>query len=182
MSQKVLMPGEFDLLLEGARELLPKRTRERDCLALVLIYDLALRIHEACNLRLDQFDPDLRTVTINGKGSRWHDGKKACRLPVSERVVAHVSGRDGGFLLTTCHGNPVVPQHYRRMLAWLGPKAIGKHVYPHMLRHTRITDLGIDSRQPLPAVQRFARHDSLATTQQYLHLRENWMDDLRDAL
>lgn len=183
---KVLLPGEFDQLLEGAADLLPTRTRERDTRALILIYDLALRIHEACDLRWEQFDGGFQVVTIDGKGSRWRDGKKRCRLPVSERLAQELArggaGARGGHVLTTSRGNPVAPQHYRRMLAWLGPAAIGKHVYPHMLRHTRITDLGIDSQKPLRAVQEFARHDSLATTEMYLHLRENWMDELRDAL
>ena len=55
---------------------------------------------------------------------------------------------------------------------------LGRHVHPHMLRHSCDTHL-LRRGAPLEAIRKFLGHQSLASTQVYLHLAP---EDVRAAL
>ena len=181
---KSLQRGEFDQLIEAApRYIWRKSLVNREVLALVLLHDLALRCHEMVNLTIESFDLESKTVTVDGKGSRWAVGKKRCVLPVSERILEHLERHEyENHLITTSTGMPVDASQYRRLLPVLGQQILGKHVHPHMLRHSRITELALDKKVDILIVMKFARHESVSTTMKYLHFREDWMDEIVHAL
>lgn len=176
---KALQPGEFDELLAEID------TRSvRDALVICLLHDSAMRIEDALTIRMMDFSPDRTLVQI-------HDGKhrhadEYDTVPVSartiERLERYLPTRVDGSrsLITSSNGNRLHQQHFRRMLAKVGHEVLGKHVHPHMLRHSSITALACDHNLPLPTVQAFARHKRLDTTQRYLHVRPGWSDEVRE--
>lgn len=183
MSLKRLLPGEFDDLLAEVDTI-----STRDALVLCMLHDSAMRIDDALTVRLDHFSPDRTLVRIvDGK---WRTEKdEPDTLPVSPRTIERLERylpvrptRDDGPLILSSRGNMMYQQHYRRMLARVGQNVLGKHVNPHMLRHTAITEAAIGVKggrpaMPLPVVQKFARHRNLATTQTYIHVDESWAED-----
>lgn len=186
-SVAALEPGEFDELLRAVRR---QREGVRDALCCLLLHDSAMRIEDALSVELTHFSDDRSLVRVwDGK---WRTDKQYDTLPVSQRTIEQLDlylperpQRTSGPLLLTREGMKVYQQHYQRLLARLGPRVLGKHVYPHMLRATRITDLacgvpGVSQPAPLPLVQQFARHKNLATTQRYIAVRPAWADELRE--
>lgn len=177
---KALDPGEFEPLLDECKR--DSRNPERDSLALVLMHDAGLRVHEACGLPLHAINPQQGLLRVVGKG-----GKPAV-LPTSLRLLDHYDAWldirpdiDGPWLLCSNCG-AVNQSHYRRLLARIGPRALGKHVHPHMLRHTILTDLAVDKGVPLPLVQQFGRHANIATTGVYLQVRPTWAANIKQIL
>lgn len=186
MSSKRLLAGEFDELLRMIR----KRSI-KDALVLCLLHDSAMRIEDALCVQLHHFSPDHSLVRV--EDGKWRkDGKhEPDTLPVSPRTTEllklYLEQRVDGarVLITSSAGNKMHQQHYRRLLAREGKRVLGKHVYPHMLRHTSITEAacgvrGVKPALPLPVVQKFARHRNLKTTQSYVHVDETWAHDMRD--
>lgn len=183
---KRLLEGEFDSLLDYVDH----RCLVRDAAILCLLHDSALRVEDAMCVRLEHFSPDMTLVRIEDGKWRTHRDEPDT-LPVSRRTIQRIErylaerGQGGGPLFLTSEGNKIHQQHVRRLLARVGPKAIGRHVYPHMLRRTGITEaaLGTTTRPalPLPVVQRFARHRNLQTTQDYIvHADEKWAKDMHE--
>lgn len=176
---KALEPGEFDQLLD---EMNTRSHAERDVLALLLLHDAGLRVQEVCSLPFTSVNRERTALRVTGKK------QKTAILPMSERlrdawdIWSVVRPAVPGPVLVTARGNQVWPQHYRRLLARVGWNVLGKHVHPHMLRHTIITELAVDLGVPLPIVKQFARHSNIATTEVYLHVRPEWGEDVRHAL
>ena len=70
---------------------------------------------------------------------------------------------------------------YRVLVAAAKRARVGKHVHPHMLRHTfasHCTMLGV----PPAKIQQWMGHASLQTTERYAHLRPDFGDDLIEGL
>jgi integrase len=181
MSLRRLLEGEFDDLLAEVDTL---RTGTRDSLVLCMLHDSAMRIGDALNVQLDHFSPDRTLVrVVDGK---WRTDKdEPDTLPVSRRTIERLERylptrhqRNGGPLILSATGMAMHDQHYRRLLAREGMRVLGKHVSPHMLRHTAISEAALGTSttpaKPLPVVQKFARHRNLKTTEQYIHVDEGW--------
>lgn len=181
---QALEPGEFEQLLEEV-EALPHNA-QRDALALCLMHDLAGRIGDVVNARAEDVSDDQCYFRFwNGKKRKANEYDT---LPIStrtaERLNRYLAVRTPGeTLLTTSTGQAVTDSHYRRLLRRLGPRVLGKHVYPHLLRHTQLTDAACGTPTkpalPMPIVQKLGRHKSLRTTEKYIHVRPSWGDDVR---
>jgi len=57
----------------------------------------------------------------------------------------------------------------RSLAAWAIRRGLGRHVHPHMLRHSFASHL-LQSSGDLRAVQEMLGHSSIASTQVYTHL------------
>jgi len=76
-------------------------------------------------------------------------------------------------------GQPLAGAYLYQVVSRYGKRAgLQKHVHPHMLRHTALTNL-ILRGIPMPMVQRIAGHKNVSTTQVYVHVTN---DDIREAL
>lgn len=179
-----LQPGEFDELLAEVDTI-----STRDALVLCLLHDSAMRIEDALTLRLDDFSPDRTLVRV--WGGKHRDADEYDTLPVSARTIERLeqwldqrpvpdAEEHRDLLILSSAGRKVWGQHYRRLLEREGMRVLGRRVWPHLLRHTSITELACDHNVPLPVVQAFARHRSIATTERYLHVRPGWAEGIRD--
>jgi integrase len=181
---RVLDQGEFDQLLAEVDTI-----STRDALVLCLLHDSAMRIEDALTVRLQDFSPDRTLVRVwDGK---HRDANEYDTLPVSRRTIDRLElwlpqrpvparESDRELLILSASGRKVWGQHYRRLLEREGQRVLGRRVWPHLLRHTSITELACDHGVPLPTVQAFARHRSLATTERYVHVRPGWAEGVRD--
>lgn len=141
-----------------------------------------MRCCEIAGIDLDRGDITERRVTIRkGKGS------KARSFKTSSRLWELVREMPGGMLARTATGEPADAHyistrsalHFRRSLK-MAPDALGP-VCLHRCRDTFASDLyaaGVDIRK----IQVLLGHESLITTQKYVLVTEEQLDDAIDSL
>ena len=138
-----------------------------------------LRITELCDIRAGdlQAGVDEYRVRIRGKGDkeRW--------IEVPESLVAEIRQEFAGhdWLFETRTG-----QRYNRMdlytaVSTAGRLAVGRHVYPHMLRHTFATRM-ILAGKTVKAVSVYLGHSGTAFTQDMYVSDTLGLDDIMDTM
>ena len=79
------------------------------------------------------------------------------------------------------HGRRLSPRSIeRRLAAWAIKQGLGRHVHPHMLRHSFASHV-LQSSGDLRAVQEMLGHASIASTQVYTHLDFQALAKVYDA-
>lgn len=159
----------------------------RDRAMLELMYAAGLRASEVGALRLNEYNPTLGVVLVNGKGNKqrlvpigkpsmqWADRYlKEVREPLMSRFM---DGRDQHRLLLSNNGRPL-----ERIAVWQIVRrcanAAGLHeVHPHMLRHSFATHL-LAGGADLRVVQELLGHADIATTQIYTHVDRSRLRDV----
>lgn len=160
--------------------LLIKELPQRESVLIELMFMTGLRISEAVNLR--GMDIDQNKLTVKGIGK----GNKEFEQPINKEMfdklynLAVINNRT---LEKTIFYYDDVKSPRKKALSELvkyAKEIIGKHVTPHMIRHscgTYLRDKGWDLRE----IQEFLRHTKLETTKIYTHidsekLRIKWKD------
>ncbi len=144
------------------------------------VYSLGLRLGEARHLRLKQIESPRMCVRIpDSKGD-----DRLVPLPESTLAVLRewwkthrnpewifpAPGRDGKKAPTATQ--PVCETTVQGALRRTVKKLkIGKHVYPHVFRHSYATHM-LEAGVPIQHVQRCLGHRSLVTTMIYLHVTQ----------
>lgn len=140
------------------------------------LYGSGLRVSELIDLRISRISLSDRLMIVEGKGSKQRmvpmspasvDLIKAY-LPQRNRINIKPSGRD--ILFLNRRGAPlsrVMVFYIIRDLAAMA--GIQKTVSPHTMRHSFATHL-LEGGANLRAIQEMLGHESISTTEIYLHL------------
>ncbi len=188
---QVLNQQEVEALLKIPNKRAATGLRNRAILGLMV--NAGLRVSEVIGkegeddlkncggLRLDHIDlktGDLRIV--NGKGGV--DRNLAMNdedVEILKKWLKVRPATDHNLVFCTLKGERMENRYLRSMVARIAKKAgIKRRVYPHLLRHTALTDLYSDTKNVL-LVQNAAGHRSPNTTQIYVHITA---DDVKDAM
>ena len=145
--------------------------RTRDGAVLVLLFYTALRVTELRQLDLGQVDLAASTLrTVRRKGGKMQD--VILHPTAREALLAYLGVRPSSpspALFLAKHNNRTSVRSIQKMLAKLGREAgLGNRLHPHALRHacaTAMSSVGVGSS----LIQRHLAHDSLVTTERYLH-------------
>lgn len=154
------------------------KTAARNALLILLMYRAGLRVSEAVNIRPRDLERDGVIHLYDAKGG---DGTAYFTpdviLPTLDRYIAQRTAWLGDLhpelpLIINPNGSPVTVRYVQRLVLRLKAKA-GIHgiVTPHVFRHSFATEL-IEDGFPLHEVQRLLRHANIATTEVYLHVRD----------
>jgi len=143
-----------------------------------LLWDSGARISEITNLKIQDFDPVQRFLTL--RNTKNHQDRI---IPITDNMTGSlrklVGGRREGYIFRGREDNPM-----SRLSAYLALKrrvvasGINKNIRPHTFRHHWITTK-LDKGVPLPQVQKFVGHSSLSSTSLYYHFTQ---EDLRKVL
>lgn len=160
----------------------------RDRALVMFLCDTGCRINEALTLAMRDIDlPEvgIGAAVVTGKG-----GKDRTVYFTHETVEGLrswlVSGRGrwvgrntaSGAVFVGKHGKPLSYSTARAAIVRLERRAnLGRHVNPHLLRHTFATD-ALKHGMNLRALQELMGHASLRSTEIYLHLVD---EDLRNS-
>lgn len=134
------------------------------------LYSLGLRASEARNLKWGDIDLEMNTVTVKQKGGSLK------RLPMNELLVVGLSALQRAkddddyyvFESKRIKGQPI--SNSRKALHEAVKKAkIGKHVYPHLFRHSIATHL-MAKNVNMRVIQKYLGHTSISTTEFYTHV------------
>lgn len=163
---KVLSPEEVRALVKAARGVMHKA-------AIAVLYEGALRASELCSLRmrdLEFTDYGFR-IRVRGKtGVRTlplHDSAPYLRAWLQ---VHPKPGDPDSPLFVGRGGKPLTRMGVYQIVARAGERAgIGKRVHPHMLRHTRLTQLARElTEQELKVFAGWTQSSDMAAV--YVHL------------
>ena len=168
----VLSLREIDQLLEALPEL-----RYRAFFS--LIYDAGLRISEAVHLKVGAIDRAREIVRIIGKGNKERQVKLGNRTyALLQSYWWEVRAKEPhsepfsreSLLFSNGQGGPISHEAARRILAEAAlAVGIAKRVTPHCLRHSFAVHQ-LESGTDLRVVQVQLGHDSISSTQTYLHV------------
>ncbi len=146
----------------------------RDRALFELAYSSGLRLAELAGLDVERLDLAVGEVRVWGKGSKERIVPVGAAAIAAVRawlpVRAGVPNADPKALFVGTSGKRIAPRAIQRRLAeWAMKQGLGRHVHPHMLRHSFASHL-LQSSGDLRAVQEMLGHASIASTQVYTHL------------
>lgn len=139
------------------------------------LYSCGLRVSELCNLTLSQLHLDDGFVLVHGKGN------KERLVPMSPAAISYISEyvaqdrkqpkpghEDKVFInrLGTAMSRVMIFKIIKTLTALAG---VDKTVSPHTLRHSFATHL-LEGGANLRTIQMMLGHESIATTEVYLHV------------
>ncbi len=148
----------------------------RNRLILELMYRAGLRVSEAVGVTIRDVERDglIRLYQAKGgDGTAYFDPARI--LPLLDRwldVRAGWAQEDAQRLFVRPDGRPVTVRYVQRLIKRMKAElGIQGKLTPHVLRHTYATEL-IEEGFSLVEVQSALRHQNLATTSVYLHIRD----------
>ena len=165
----ILSPEEVSQLLNFK----PKNVQEKRDIAIIeLIYSSGLRVSEAVNANLDDFEDNKNFLRVLGKGSKTRlvpvgrYARKAIDEWIGERKK--LSTKDNS-LFVNLRGKRISARSVQEKIKNIAIMQGLPPVNPHMLRHSFATHL-LESSGDLRSIQELLGHSSLSTTQIYTRL------------
>ena len=165
----IISPEEVSQLLNFK----PKNAQEKRDLAIIeLIYSSGLRVSEAVNSNINDFEDNKNFLRVLGKGS------KTRLVPVGRYAQAAINDwiieRDkllskDDALFINLRGNRITTRSVQERIKNIALMQGLPPVNPHMLRHSFATHL-LESSGDLRSIQELLGHSSLSTTQIYTRL------------
>ena len=157
----------------------------RDRALVELAYSSGLRLSELAGLDVDRLDLATGEVRVWGKGNKERvvpvgaKARTAITAWLARREALAAAGETAMFV--GARGRRISPRTIeRRLESWAIRQGLGRHVHPHMLRHSFASHV-LQSSGDLRAVQEMLGHASIASTQVYTHLYFQALAKVYDA-
>ena len=169
--------NEINRLLDAPDLATPQGLRDRAIID--LIYASGMRLSELSSLDIDQVKIDSGEIKVLGKGAKERIVLVG-ELAIDTLVKYLKQGRprivtlngDQKALFINKFGRRLSQRMIQKNINKYALKAgIGKHIYPHLLRHSFATHM-LDGGADLRVVQELLGHSNLATTQIYTHVTQ----------
>ena len=144
----------------------------RDICIIELIYACGLRVSEAANININDYEEGLQFLGVLGKGSKVRlvpvgsFAIKAIELWLEKR--ANIETNENA-LFINLRGKRISPRSIQNSIKKISIAQGLPPVHPHMLRHSFATHL-LESSGDLRSIQELLGHASLSTTQIYTKL------------
>jgi len=158
---------------------------KRDKAIMELFYSSGLRLSELVNLNFDDIDLKDATVRVTGKGNKQRIvpvgryAVEALRTWYEERSAIKQSDVNAVFIGAS--GKRLTPRAVQlRVAAWAKKQGLGRHLHPHLFRHSFASHL-LESSHDLRGVQELLGHANISTTQVYTHLDFQHLAKIYDA-
>jgi len=157
----------------------------RDRALFELAYSSGLRLSELAGLDVERVDLATGEVRVWGKGAKERivpvgsAAATALRAWLPMRSDLALAAEKA--LFVGKGGKRITPRSIeRRLAAHAVTQGLGRHVHPHMLRHSFASHV-LQSSGDLRAVQEMLGHASIASTQVYTHLDFQYLAKAYDA-
>ena len=165
----ILSPEEVSQLLN----FMPKNSQEKRDLAIIeLIYSSGLRVSEAVNSNLNDFEENKNFLRVIGKGSKTRlvpVGRYAQNAINDWMLERDKLSTQDNALFVNLRGSRISTRSVQERIKNIALMQGLPPVNPHMLRHSFATHL-LESSGDLRSIQELLGHSSLSTTQIYTRL------------
>ncbi|MCM1137295.1 MAG: tyrosine recombinase XerD [Duncaniella sp.] len=171
---EVLTVDEIDAMISAIDY--TKAEAQRDRAMIETLYGCGLRVSELVNLEISKIFPQEGYLVVQGKGN------KERLVPMSEislseidsymsdRTLLPIKPGEENILFLNRRGHRMTRMRVFQIVKDLAEKAgIRKTISPHTLRHSFATHL-LEGGANLRAIQQMLGHESIETTQIYIHL------------
>lgn len=171
---EVLTVEEIDAMIAAIDH--NKAEAQRDRAMIETLYGCGLRVSELVNLEISKIFPDEGYLVVQGKGN------KERLVPMSEvslaeidsymadRAMLPIKAGEDNILFLNRRGHRMTRMRVFQIVKELAENAgIRKTISPHTLRHSFATHL-LEGGANLRAIQQMLGHESIETTQIYIHL------------
>ncbi len=175
---KALGREEIETVLHGPKATSDSKTAyaiaERDRTMLEVFYAGALRVSEIIGVKMEDLKLDLGYVMVRGKGDKermvpiGRSAMEALGAYLRGARPALLAGKACPFLFPGRAARQLSRQSVWAMVR-SSSLATGRHVSPHMLRHSCATHM-VENGADLRTVQTILGHADISTTQVYTHL------------
>jgi integrase/recombinase XerD len=173
---------EVDILLKSISE--EDIYQLRDKAIFELLYSCGLRITEAVDLTMSDYDFENMFLKVRGKGSKERIvpmGQEAVRLILKYVNVSRESilgERTSEYLFISKKGSKLNRKSVWRLLkGYVDSTEIKKNITPHTLRHSFATHM-IENGADLRSVQELLGHMDISTTQVYTHMARKKLGEI----
>lgn len=171
----VLSVGEIDSMIAAIDPESP--TALRNHAIIETLYGCGLRVSELCDMRLSRIDFTRGMALIEGKGSKERivpmsdSSLELIRRYVStDRASLRIDRGEEDIVFLNVRGHRLTRQMVFTVLRQLAALAgIRTVISPHTLRHSFATHL-LEGGANLRAIQQMLGHESISTTEIYLHM------------
>lgn len=178
----VLSVGEIDSMIAAIDPESP--TALRNHAIIETLYGCGLRVSELCDMRLSRIDFTRGMALIEGKGSKERivpmsdSSLELIRRYVStDRASLRIDRGEEDIVFLNVRGHRLTRQMVFTMLRQLAALAgIRTVISPHTLRHSFATHL-LEGGANLRAIQQMLGHESISTTEIYLHMDNSHLRD-----
>ena len=147
-------------------------TGGRDRPMLHFLWVTGVRRQELVTIKLEDLDLEHRRCRVTGKGGKERGVRftVACQKDLEAwlklRATRHAT--TDALFISVRGGGPIHPNSINVLFKnWAKKAGIKDDIWPHLMRHTRITALV--NRLGLHGAARFAGHSNVNTTQSYFH-------------
>jgi len=149
----------------------------------VTAYATGVRISEACRIRIEDLDSRRGVIRVRGKGSRERYVRLGEKLLDLLRRYYHRERPKGPWLFPRPGGEEPVSSDQARyaLKKALRRTSLGKHVTPHVLRHSFATHL-LEAGTDLRVIQVLLGHASIRTTARYTRVSKEFIRRSADPL
>lgn len=173
---------EIDMIINSVD--LSKAEGQRNRAILETLYSCGLRVSELINLKISNLFFDAGFIKVEGKGS------KERLVPISNRAINEIElylnnhrkylniyPADEDVLFLNRRGKKLSRVMIFTIIKNISLELnINKNISPHTLRHSFATHL-IEGGANLRAVQEMLGHESIITTEIYMHLDKEYLKD-----
>lgn len=148
---------------------------KRDRIMFELMYASGLRLSELINLKINDVDFNANILNIQGKGNKqrivpFYDAIGNDLKEYINNIRPKFKPKNHEYIFVNQKGGQLTSRGVQYRMNEAGRKAnFTMHLHPHMLRHSFATHL-LDQGADLRFVQELLGHESLATTQIYVHV------------
>ena len=175
---EVLTIEEIDRLTDSFDLSQPEGHRNKTIIE--VMYGCGLRVSELVNLKISNIYPNEGYIIVEGKGNKQRivpisdSALKEISLYLENRKELNIKGCEDILFLNRRGG-----QLSRVMVFYIIKRQceicnINKNISPHSLRHTFATHL-LEGGANLRAIQQMLGHESIATTEIYVHLDREFL-------
>ena len=161
---------------------LSKPENIRNKAMLEVLYGAGLRVSELIGLKLSNYYPDVEFIKVTGKGN------KERLVPIGSSAIKHleiyrdtvrnqvaIKKGEEDFIFLNRRGTKLSRVMVFMMIKELAVKiGLKKTISPHTFRHSFATHL-IEGGADLRAVQEMLGHESITTTEIYMHLDKSFL-------
>lgn len=171
---EVLSVEEIDAMIAAIDPQLAEAQRNRAIME--TLYGCGLRVSELINLQMGDIYADEHYLVVQGKGDKQRivpmsdRSIEEIRAYLPEREMLRISPADRHILFLNRRGRQLTRFMIYHIVRDLAVAAgIRRDISPHTLRHSFATHL-LEGGANLRAIQQMLGHESIATTEIYLHV------------
>lgn len=177
----VLNVEDIDAMIDAIDMTKPEGQRNRAIIE--TLYGCGLRVSELCNLEISNINFKEELLIVIGKGDKQRlvpmspTSIEEIELWLADRANINIKRGEEGIVFVGRRGKRltrVMIFYIVRQLAELA--GIRKTISPHTLRHSFATHL-LEGGANLRAIQQMLGHESISTTEIYLHLDKSHLRD-----